>query len=62
MHGWRERKRRDTVEGITALERNLVIHFWKIYASVSFHCRKDNKFFDVLMQGQVSKLKLNCEV
>lgn len=60
-YAWLERKekrRRDTAEGMTALERSLIIHFWKIYAPLSFHCRKDKKFFDGLMQGQISKFKL----
>lgn len=62
MHGWKERRRMGTVEGMTALESNLVIHFWKIYAPLSTRCRKDSMFFDTLMHGQISKYKLYCEV
>lgn len=62
-YAWLERKEKEGCSrGNAALERNLVIHFWKIYAPLSFHRRKDNKFFDAPMQGQISKFKLYCEV
>jgi len=34
----------------------------KIYASLRTHCKKDEKLFDALIQGQYSKFKLYCEL